>query len=115
MAIIPRRHRSLVYKLLILIPVVWLTVAFLLYSDRGGAGDYHEEPASLRGGRRDLNAHLSGSGARGSGSGGRNINDLPLSGPEKDPGLNEVDVQAVKPDDTLIKKPPSSSQSSAER
>ena len=29
---IPRRHRSLVYKLLILIPVAWLTIAFLLYN-----------------------------------------------------------------------------------
>ena len=29
---IPRRHRSLVYKLLILIPVAWLTIAFLYYN-----------------------------------------------------------------------------------
>ncbi|XP_059086114.1 putative polypeptide N-acetylgalactosaminyltransferase 9 isoform X1 [Tigriopus californicus] len=113
MALIPRRHRSLIYKLLILIPVVWLTVAFLLYSDRGGTGDYHEEPAFLRGGRRDLNAHLRGSGPRG--SGGRSLDNLSLSGPDKDPSQNEVDVQGVKVDDNLIKKPSSSSQSSAER
>ena len=31
---IPRRHRSLVYKLLILIPVAWLTIAFLYYNGR---------------------------------------------------------------------------------
>ena len=29
---IPRRHRTLVYKLLVLIPVAWLTIAFLLYN-----------------------------------------------------------------------------------
>ena len=29
---IPRRHRSLVYKLLVLIPVAWITIAFLLYN-----------------------------------------------------------------------------------
>ena len=33
MAIIPRRHRSLICKLLVIIPVAWLTIAFLLYSD----------------------------------------------------------------------------------
>ena len=38
---IPRRHRSLVYKLLILIPVAWLTIAFLYYNGRadGVAGN----------------------------------------------------------------------------
>ena len=29
---IPRRHRTLVYKLLVLIPVAWITIAFLLYN-----------------------------------------------------------------------------------
>ena len=34
---IPRRHRSLVYKLLILIPVAWLTIAFLMYNGNTNA------------------------------------------------------------------------------
>jgi polypeptide N-acetylgalactosaminyltransferase len=34
---IPRRHRSLVYKLLVLIPVAWLTIAFLLYNGKENA------------------------------------------------------------------------------
>ncbi len=34
--LIPRRHRSLICKLLVLIPVAWLTIAFLLYSDHHG-------------------------------------------------------------------------------
>ena len=33
---IPRRHRSLVYKLLILIPIAWLTIAFLYYNGKEG-------------------------------------------------------------------------------
>ena len=33
MGLIPRRHRSLLYKLLVIIPLLWLTVAFLLYSE----------------------------------------------------------------------------------
>ena len=34
---IPRRHRSLVYKLLILIPAAWLTIAFLMYNGNNNA------------------------------------------------------------------------------
>lgn len=34
---IPRRHRSLLYKLLILIPVAWLTIAFLMYNGNNTA------------------------------------------------------------------------------
>lgn len=32
MSWIPRRHRSLIYKLFILIPVAWITIAFLMYN-----------------------------------------------------------------------------------
>ncbi len=38
MGVIPRRHRSLVYKLLVLVPLLWLTVALIMYNDSGGAG-----------------------------------------------------------------------------
>ncbi len=34
MGLIPRRHRSLFYKLLLLIPVLWITVAFLMYNEK---------------------------------------------------------------------------------
>ena len=104
MAFIPRRYRSLVYKLLILIPVVWLTIAFLVYSDRGGgaaggggAGADYDLPLAqgLRGGRRDLNEHLSG---------GREIvggNDIM---PGIDLGGGDEDI-VVRPDVALPKKP----------
>ncbi len=32
MGLIPRRHRSLVYKVLITVPLIWLTVAFVMYN-----------------------------------------------------------------------------------
>ena len=110
MAFIPRRYRSLVYKLLILIPVVWLTIAFLVYSDRGGgagggggAGADYDLPLaqSLRGGRRDLNEHLSGGRDP---SGGREIvggNDIM---PGIDLGAGDEDI-VVRPDVALPKKP----------
>ena len=37
-ALLPRRHRSLLYKVLLCIPVLWITVALIMYSDRGGGG-----------------------------------------------------------------------------
>lgn len=37
MALIPRRHRSLIYKLLVIIPVAWLTIALLMYNDRSSS------------------------------------------------------------------------------
>ena len=40
---IPRRHRSLVYKLLILIPVAWLTIAFLFYNGNN-INNEHQQP-----------------------------------------------------------------------
>ncbi len=46
MGLIPRRHRSLLYKVLLAVPVLWLMVALLMYSDSGhrassanGSGD----------------------------------------------------------------------------
>lgn len=49
---IPRRHRSLVYKLLILIPVAWLTIAFLYYNGRADGNNLpnalpqnHQQPS----------------------------------------------------------------------
>lgn len=38
MSLFPRRHRSLIYKLLIFIPALWLTISFLLYTDHVGSG-----------------------------------------------------------------------------
>ena len=35
LGLFPRRHRSLIYKLLVLVPVIWITVALFVYSDRG--------------------------------------------------------------------------------
>ena len=32
--LVPRRHRSLIYKLLILIPILWLTLAFVMLNDK---------------------------------------------------------------------------------
>ena len=45
MGLIPRRHRSLIYKLLLFVPALWLTVAFIIYSDRGVA-----DPVDKQGG-----------------------------------------------------------------
>ncbi len=78
-ALLPRRHRSLIYKVLICIPVLWITIALIMYSERGGGtgasgpsgpsgeGDINSGVRS-RGGRRDLSENVRGSG---SGSGGR--------------------------------------------
>jgi len=38
MALLPRRHRGTITKVLIAIPILWLVVAFVLYSDRGQSG-----------------------------------------------------------------------------
>ena len=35
MGLIPRRHRSLVYKVLLAVPLLWLMVVLIMYSDSG--------------------------------------------------------------------------------
>ena len=35
MAIIPRRHRSLIYKLLVAFPLAWIVIMMVLYRDKG--------------------------------------------------------------------------------
>lgn len=47
MSLIPRRHRSLVYKLLVIIPVVWITVALVMYNDKSS-----DDLGQIRGGPR---------------------------------------------------------------
>lgn len=42
MGLIPRRHRSTIYKLLVAIPLLWLTVALVLYNDRGSQQQHNE-------------------------------------------------------------------------
>jgi len=62
---IPRRHRSLVYKLLILIPVAWLTIAFLMYN--GNTNALNNAAAAVL---PDAAAVVAGNSASGSGNGG---------------------------------------------
>lgn len=66
---IPRRHRSTVYKLLILIPVAWLTIAFLLYNGNNinneqhpSAEEHEEMVSSLPGTAKPLVAAVAASG-----------------------------------------------------
>jgi len=62
---IPRRHRSLVYKLLILIPVAWLTIAFLMYN--GNTNALNNAAAAVL---PDAAAVVAGNSASGTGNGG---------------------------------------------
>jgi len=70
-SLVPRKYRSLLYKLLVIIPVLWLTVIFIAHNNHGGGGT-----AGGGGGP-------SGTGGRAGNSGGgadRNLavaNDLP--------------------------------------
>ena len=63
---LPRRHRTLVYKLLVLIPVAWLTIAFLLYNGNNSHIAPHAE------------ARVGNTGVRGEGGhGNENVNNPP--------------------------------------
>lgn len=59
MGLIPRRHRGLIYKALIFIPILWITLALMMYSDRGGSSAGNSGPGA---------ADLSASGGGGSGA-----------------------------------------------
>lgn len=80
MSVLPRRHRSLIYKILLFIPVLWITVALFMYSERGGGGSGSgsgpgggpvDSGAGVRsrGARRDLSENVNSGSGGGSGAG----------------------------------------------
>ena len=75
MALFPRKYRSLLYKLVVIIPVLWLTVMLIAHNSNSGSG----------GGSNNVLPDASGSG--GEVPGGRNL----ASGIRDTGNLNEIE------------------------
>lgn len=102
MGLIPRRHRSLIYKLLVLIPVVWITVALVIYTENNRGGDSGggggEELLHRKAGGRE---HLAVKGDAPSGN--ANANAVVV---EPDVVVNQVEDEAVNLKKRPLMPPP---------
>ena len=92
MALFPRKYRSLLYKLVVIIPVLWLTVMLIAHNSNSGSG----------GGSNNVLPDASGSGGAMPG-GGRNILDGEASGIRDTGNLVEIENKDAVQDRT--KKP----------